>query len=292
MVAPRRPAFTLLEVVLATAIGVILLAALYTAMGLQLRYAKAGRDVVEKGNLVRSLMARIRNDITQNLGPQNMSAGSSAAASSAGAGAGSPSTTSPDPSGGSNTSNNQTPAATAISTQITFNLGVQGDASRLILYVSRVPREALLVNNASGDVVAANPGISDLRRITYWLAHEGGLAWQEVLQVTSDEAMNVLPPNVPNETNFVIADEVKSLAFSYFDGTNWQDTWDGTVAGPDGQTPIGPPLAIKMEMEIATPGSQKVEKYSQVVFIPTANGLGQPPANANNPTSNTGGSMP
>jgi prepilin-type N-terminal cleavage/methylation domain-containing protein len=291
MVAPRRPAFTLLEVVLATAIGVILLAALYTAMGLQLRYAKAGRDVVEKGNLVRTIMARIRNDITQNLGPQNIGAGSSAPANSAGAGSGSPSSTSPDTSGGSTTSNNQTPASSAISTQITFNLGVQGDASRLILYVSRVPREALMVNNASGDALVPNPGIGDLRRITYWMANGGGLAWQEVLQVTSDEAMNVLPPNVPNEANFVIAEEVKSLAFSYFDGTNWQDTWDGTVAGPDGQTPIGPPLAIKMEMEIATPGTQKVEKYSQVVFIPTANGLGQPPANANN-TSNTGGSMP
>jgi prepilin-type N-terminal cleavage/methylation domain-containing protein len=296
MVWQRRNAFTLLEVILATAIGVVLMAALYTAMGIQLRYAKAGREVVEKGNLVRALMARISRDITQNLGPANVTAGASSSAPTAAT----PNSGS-SPTGGSTTGGSQADpsanaapgasgqASSALSTQITFNLGVQGDSSRLTLFVSRVPREAFLALGSNADLFVPN-GTSDLRRITYWLADGGGLARQEVLQVTSDDAMSAMPPNVPNEMSFVEAEEVKNLGFSYFDGSNWQDSWDGTVPGADGQTPVGPPMAIRIQMEIATPESQRVEKYSQVVLIPTANGLGQPPAN--NSTNNTSGSGP
>src|SRR5207249_7423270 len=43
----RRRGFTLLEVLLAAAIGVLLLAALYIAMEVQLNHARAGREAVE-----------------------------------------------------------------------------------------------------------------------------------------------------------------------------------------------------------------------------------------------------
>ena len=50
-----------------------------------------------------------------------------------------------------------------------------------------------------------------------------------------------LPPDVENESSFIIADEVRSLQFQYFDGTDWQDSWDSTTLGSDGITPIGSP---------------------------------------------------
>jgi len=48
---------------------------------------------------------------------------------------------------------------------------------------------------------------------------------------------------------------VKTLTFSYFDGTDWQDSWDGTQLGSDGMTPVGAPLAIAITIGIAPPGS-------------------------------------
>src|SRR2546425_10372295 len=65
----NRRAFTLLEVLLAAAIGVLLMAALYVAMEVQLDHARAGRDAVEQSLLVRALLRRMSNDIGPGLGP-------------------------------------------------------------------------------------------------------------------------------------------------------------------------------------------------------------------------------
>src|SRR5438132_12359010 len=65
----NRQGFTLLEVLLAAAIGVLLMAALYVAMQVQLDHAQAGRDAVEQSLLVRALLRRMSNDIAPSLGP-------------------------------------------------------------------------------------------------------------------------------------------------------------------------------------------------------------------------------
>jgi hypothetical protein len=161
---------------------------------------------------------------------------------------------------------------------VQFNLGVQGDTNRLTIYVSRVPSELLVTNDptASGAVL---PTVSDLRRITYWLAGgsgdaTAGLARQEVKVATSDDAINSMPPDIPDELTYVIAEEVKSLEFQYFDGTNWQTSWDGTALGSDGMTPMGPPLAIQIKVGISPKNGDpdNLKYYRHVVTIPTANG--------------------
>src|SRR5437763_10847058 len=65
----RRPGFTLLEVLLASAISVLLLSALYVAMDMQLKLAQAGREAVDQATLVRSLLKRMTNDLSSGLGP-------------------------------------------------------------------------------------------------------------------------------------------------------------------------------------------------------------------------------
>src|SRR5262249_50551375 len=143
--------------------------------------------------------------------------------------------------------------------------------------VSRVPREVW----ASTD----NPEIvSDLRRVSYWVISGGdqplGLARMEIKPVTSDDAQALVPPDVPDEQSYLIAEEVKSLTFSYFDGTSWQDTWDGTQPGADGVTPMGPPNAIAIVLGISRPGEKNpdpanLKYYRHVIAIPTANGTMQ-----------------
>ncbi len=287
---PGRRAFTLLEVLLAAAIGVLLMAALYVAMDVQLHHAQAGRDLVEQSLLVRALLARMANDIRPSLGPALPPSAAQAAQPAAAApattatntqpAAGGLALTAPTTSSNTATSSNGSPSIT---------LGVQGDSSRLILWVSRVPLDLNLAMNGQ----TAQPVSSDLRRITYWLAGGNdplGLARQEVKLATSDDAIITVPPDIPDEPSFVIAEEVKSLQFRYFDGTSWQDTWDATAAGSSG-APLGPPLAIEITVGISFLGSDGLvqeskpilKSYRHVVAIPTANGTTPPPTANSNP---------
>jgi hypothetical protein len=167
---------------------------------------------------------------------------------------------------------------------VRFNLGVQGDATALTVYVSRVPRELYTARPASDDQEENRLVVSDLRRITYWLAGDSdvplGLARQEVKVATSDDATGPLLPEGADEVGFLIAEEVKSLQFSYWDGTAWGETWDGSALGSDGKTPIGPPLAIAIVVGIAPPsayrggGEPVLQYFRQVIAIPVANGAG------------------
>jgi hypothetical protein len=123
-----------------------------------------------------------------------------------------------------------------------------------------------------------------LRRISYWLSGGDGsplgLARQEVKIETSDDALSTVPPDIPDEPSYVIAEEVRSLNFQYFDGTNWQDSWDGTaLGGSDGMTPLGPPMAIAITIGLVPPSTEKrggkepeLKYYRHVVALPSANG--------------------
>src|SRR5436305_917851 len=67
--AVRRPAFTLLEVLLASAIAVLLMGALYVAVSIQLQHAQVARDLVQDSSLTRNLFARIAADSAPHLPP-------------------------------------------------------------------------------------------------------------------------------------------------------------------------------------------------------------------------------
>ena len=51
----RRRGYTLLEILVASAIAVLLMSALYVAVDLQLRHAQAGREVIEQSVLLLNL---------------------------------------------------------------------------------------------------------------------------------------------------------------------------------------------------------------------------------------------
>ncbi len=171
-------------------------------------------------------------------------------------------------------------------TNIVLPFGVMGDNQSLHLFVSNLPREiyASGANLASSDDSDAPPPSSDIRRISYWLVgggdSPGGLARQEVPLATSDDALQNLPPGIDSENTYIIADEVRSLNFQYWDGTDWQDSWDSTELGPDGVTPLGSPLAIAVTITIApqhtsgpAPSDEPLRTIRHVLVIPSANGM-------------------
>src|SRR6266404_4003591 len=67
--AKARAAFTLLEVLLASAIGVMLLAGLYVAVDVQLRQMHTGRRANEQTSLARGVLSKMAWDISGELAP-------------------------------------------------------------------------------------------------------------------------------------------------------------------------------------------------------------------------------
>jgi Tfp pilus assembly protein PilV len=298
-----RSGFTLVELVLATTIAMLLLGALYVAVDMQLRFAQNSRDLVEESTLARALLARIDFDVSQVVGLSDpgrfrIASGADALsdpnATSSSTTSAAPTTATPT-SGASGGASSASPASSTsttdsgTSTSIALPLGVQGDSETLHLFVSRFPRE--LYVNLNSDT---QPVVSDLRRISYWLPggqdSPMGLARQEVPLVTSDDALQNLPPGIDKESTYVIADEVRELQFQYFDGTNWQDSWDSTLPGADGVTPIGSPCAIMVTLGVARPGANgNLKTYRHVIAIQTANGA---TAQAQTQSTTGGGATP
>jgi hypothetical protein len=259
----------LLEVLLAMSIGVVLLGALYVAVDSQLRAAHLGRELVEQSKLARTLLSRMRAPIASAINLANpsrysnpsimngRSSGSSSAQATA-SGTGTTSTT-------GSTSSTQTSTTDAV----TIPFGIQGDSGQINIYQSTFPKENFVP--VGSDLPAP---VSDTRRLTFWLA-SGGLAMQEVKVITSQDVPNLIPPNVAEDGYDILAPEVRSLTFSYWDGSTWQDSWDSTTLGTDGKTPIGPPRAVAIVIGLTKPGSSDdsdLTYHRHVVGIPTANG--------------------
>jgi hypothetical protein len=289
----QRPAYTLLEVILAMAMAVLLLAAVYSSISYQVRHAQAGRDLIDQTTLARSIIDRMASDIAavaslsdpgryRNQQQQQSSGGAGgsgmagagaggAAAGGSGAGGAAAGTGTGATGGASGGASGASGSTQAPGVTVALPMGVMGNSSELHLFVGRYPTESWPANTND-----QAPLTSDLRRIRYWLDEgKGGLCRQEIKVVTSADALNFSAPTDDNG-QYVMAPEVHSLEFSYYDGTNWNDTWDSTMAGPDNVTPIGSPRAISIRIGLPAPGEKgndpKLKYHRQVVVIRTANG--------------------
>ncbi len=261
----RRSGYTLLEVLLASAIAALLMAALYVGMDVQLRTVQAGREKVNETAVVRNLfVTRITADMVGVLTPVKP-------------------TVTVTSSTGDVTTDPVTP----------FNGGIQGDNQTLTIWASRLPILPTGVDAVSAETQQMYT--SDEHRISYWLA-DGGLARQDLDRVSAsvDDPDAQLPPNVPDESKYILAREVTDLNFRYFDGENWQDSWDGTVIGADGITPIGPPRAVEVTLSIRKPGADPnddsaIKQFRQVIPINAGNAMSVSTATSTGTTGTTSG---
>jgi prepilin-type N-terminal cleavage/methylation domain-containing protein len=277
----RRSGFTLLEVLLASALAVVLMAALYVALDVQLRLANEGREAIEQATLTRAIVQRLENDLTSGLGPVappvgnagggGMGGAGGGAAGAGGAGGGAAG------AGGAGAEGEAVTEAAMATDVIPFQAGVIGDQNKLTIFIGRVAGQGKNLDE-SGE--GANP--PDIRRVTYWLT-DWGLARQEIPWVTSDRLRNSTDPDIEDgkeERDYVIAEEVTNLVFEYWDGSAWAETWDGRQTNADGQTLRGPPMAIRVRFWLKVPGSspgEVVEKeFRHTIVLPAAPGPAAP----------------
>lgn len=254
----RRPGYTLLEVMLAIAIGLLIVAALYVALDVQFRYMQSGRDAAAEGQLARGLLTRMAADIRLHLGTLQDSGSPAAGGAGAGittGGAAPAGAATAAPATGS-TDAAQSGSATSGTNQ--FCTAIGGDEFQIVLFQSAVPRY--------GRLDAEIPtGLSDLRQVAYWLEPGVGLARQETRNVM--ESSFAMPDEPPD----ILAAEVLDLRFAYYDASTaaWVATWDGST---------GPPLAVEINMTIQPPMESTgltlrpriPRSYRMVVAVPAA----------------------
>lgn len=289
MMRPRqRRGFTLLEVLLASAIAALLLGALYFAMDLTLRQTETSRESLTLDNLSRGIMQRMSRDLTSSLGPLPPKSGGNSTGKPPAEVALEALVTgsSSDPASGSSSSGSSTSSTAssdsaasessevqALAADVPFQAGIVGSERQLTVFLSRVP-DALadLGLSTMSDVLEPDsPSPSGLRRVCYWLAQSGtgGLCRQERVWVTADGVRDSVDPDLTDEASDIIAEPVTDLLFEYFDGSQWLTSWDGAAAGPDGVTPLGPPRAIRVTLWLELPPTRPGESATtrQVIRV-------------------------
>jgi hypothetical protein len=178
--------------------------------------------------------------------------------------------------------------------------GILGDSTTLVLHVSR-PSLPVLSSQATGTV--GSPG--DLGAVSYLLAVRGasglsgaiarnvpdiptidgvetgtvmGLARLETDRLTLRDAEDAGSLESLADFAPILAPEVASLAFAYWDGLAWTDTWDSIT---NGRLPAAIEITLAIDLEAFDPfgnyadASDEAERpppvpYRHVVVIPLA----------------------
>lgn len=282
MTARRRSGFTLLEVLLASTIALLLLAALYASFDIVVKQSDEGRSEMERNDLSRGVVNRIQIDLAGTCGvlpPKSGGTQQAEAAIAATMG-----TTAPDETTGETTDPETTTDETttggvvsvaSVGGDIPFSAGCVGSSTVMSLFVTRVPAE--MVNRELANSGSLQQS-SDLRRITYYVGSVG-LCRQERPFVTQDGVWNNADADRSDEIGDLLAEEISSATFQYYDGTSWVDTWDGSQLATDGKSLRGPPRAVKISFTVERANAEP-RRFAHVFALRAASGLliVEPPA--------------
>jgi prepilin-type N-terminal cleavage/methylation domain-containing protein len=273
-----RSGYTLLEILVASVIGLMLMAALYATFDLVFKQTNAGRELTAESELSRAVINRLNIDITSTIGLQAPKSGGSS-----GGGGGSSSAT--DASSGSTTATSaaSTEAGTEVATtaNIPFQSGIIGTGNQLTLFISKAPK--YLRQRFSQYDPNARDG-SDIIRVTYYLHSSGkGLCRQERPWVTADGTWNSSDPDTSTEDVDLIVPEVSSVSFEFASGSGFTSEWDGSQGSTTGSTNTGPPRAVRMtfNLEFFDKNGASVQKpYTHTFPVRAAVGLATTPASS------------
>lgn len=259
-----RPGYTLIEVLVALAIGAFILLALYYAINTHLSLTAAGRQAISSSTLTRSVFTRLSLDISATITVVDPNRYKELADAADAAASGMSGMGGTGDMGAMDVPDDAPPPL--------FPLGVQGDAKTLHLFVSKVPVEVYGRAGKPGAMIT-----SDLRRISYWLSGTHGLCRTEIKLITAPNAIDLSLPT-DDEQQWQLAPEVKDIQFRYFDGqtSQWMEKWDSSeYASELNPIPVGPPRAIEVRIGVLPPGQPEggdLKYYRQVIAVPSASG--------------------
>ena len=224
-----RLGFSLIEVLIALALTVLLLSAVYAAVGLHLRFQVAGRDQINRAQLMRAVIQKMETDL-----------GGLAFVIEEETSTEEETTT---------TSTTDT-SLTALSTEETPTpYGLVGTAELLHLCVNKPIRELTYDSLYLGEVVSGRT--TELTTISWGTGPVDPLLLIDPTEPIHNNSVSSSLDRRPQtglarrfldfyafdaatdeltETD-LIAPEITEVQFQYFDGSTWADTWDSRANG-------------------------------------------------------------
>ncbi|WP_417381038.1 hypothetical protein [Gimesia sp.] len=267
--------FTMLEVILAIGLTSLLLAAIYSALDLYWKYTTIGQQQVERAQIARAVFQKISQDLHSVTYMQKIEVEE-------------------ETSSETETEEVVIEVTNPDDAYTSGNIGVFGDAQSLVLHTSRPGRQPLFISS-DGSLSTMQ---SDLLSVSYFLAVAGaeglqgavgdqyrgtattgqstqGLARLEGDRLAMSMADESADVQVLAQQSKLLAAEINSLQFQYFDGTDWLEVWDSIEYGTV-------PQAIKVTIGFQNENIEGLErianekingyenKFSMVIAIPLA----------------------
>lgn len=304
--------FTLLELILALGLASLLLAALYTALQMHWSSSALGHVEMERSQVARALFRRIETDLRSVVFRDAALTSSTESSSSSSSGSTSSSTSDPSATSGSTGSGDSTSSgssgtsgstsSSSSSTTTTENYSTQktglfGDEQSLIVHVSLPNRASSLgvtaasTNSAAAEETAGYVG-SDMQSIAYFMAGSGSMLAQQLsgslssplgqstglARMQGDRMAMQAADESGDLTSMaagvkLLAPEVASIQFEYFDGVSWTTSWD---SGTSNSIPNAIRITIDFLPPIVTGGwyarpvSHSTDRFQHTVALPLA----------------------
>jgi prepilin-type N-terminal cleavage/methylation domain-containing protein len=260
-VSPQsRRGFTLLELLLASFLGAIVLTVVATTIDLHFRLYDSSRGNVEEAQLARVLLGRIGEDLRGAIQydpiqvNKLMSGASSQSSGDSTSGTATDSADSTDSSSATDDAEQAEQSSTISTTDLSTSSvpatvpGLYGNQYQLQVDVSRLPRidqlQAML-QQTSDSSAADRP--SDVKTVTYYVnALNGpaamldtpsnpnsgtGLIRRELDRAVACFLAQQGGTSALDTTTQPLAPEVNTIEFRYFDGSTWLQEWDTSAQG-------------------------------------------------------------
>src|ERR1043165_1211265 len=201
--ATIRSAFSLLEMVLALALGLVILTALYFYLSTYYTETDAGRSILDEGTIARNIMTKINSDVSGHLCARDPRVASY-----------------PDFATTSSSNASSTQTATTAPPYVKYNTSVYGQRTVLVLSTYHVQRSSVPPDQPDPET------ISDMRRTVYWLVADGpncGLYRREINQATHPDIDATDPTSWSSSDqdlkNWLVAPEVFDGELKYYTGS-------------------------------------------------------------------------
>lgn len=258
----HRWGFTLIEVLIALGLSLVLVSAIYSAISLHWRYETAGRERIERAQISLAVLRLMTEDIgsvvfkapssttsTDSTASATASPGTSTSTTTPGSSSATGSDSSASASGSMNGQNSKSTATASTPT----SLGVVGTADYLQLDISRPAKEDFIPEvsvNGPAASEPAKPVLSDNVRVVWSMVTPsmGSVDSKGIRALTANPALarqmtdrlrqaveseatetsaNTAAP-ILDESN-ILAKEIVSLSFRYYDGYDWVTEWDSVT---------------------------------------------------------------
>lgn len=307
-----RRGFTLLEVILALALSMIVIGAISWAVYFHLRVLEDQRNRVEQALVVRGLLQMMATDIRSGVQykPIDMSqletllAGSDLTALLGASGTGMTADDLGLDTGGTGTSDDAAADDTSTEEEEPPRPGLFGSDVMLQVDISRMPRRDEYLFGIAQD---GQDFSSDLKSVVYMLVPTSSIdpslmiGLPQVTEENLNTSFSLVRTSISQSVARlamesgvdvsslgqmqVLANEVTSLSFAYFDGSagEWASDWD-SEANESLPTAVEIVMSVRMPGSVANPQNYPTETYRLVVHLP----LAEPPAEDSSDDSSGG----